>query len=375
MRGLAALLVLLEHWRNTFFVDYPNLPAHKLRFALPYVLSSAGHQAVIIFFVLSGYLISASVFRLIDRGQWSWITYLIHRLMRLWVVLIPGLLLCALWDTIGLHFHLAPALYGGAMYNHMTPDVAQVRTLKIFFQNVFFLQGITAPNFGSDGALWSLANEFWYYILFPLGLLVVYRPRKSGVTVPARILSAIAFLVIAWLLPIPVMHGFGIWLAGTLLCLMPRLKLHPSARYLAAAIYIPIFFTLAKTTRLTGFQNENLLAVFTFLLLWVLISATEPVRHSPAERLTRELARFSYTLYVVHMPILILLAALTAGETRWIPTLPHILSSLAILAFTLLYAYAVAHLTEFRTDTWRRRLEAALGLNATRDTSKAVSRI
>ena len=103
VRALAALLVLVEHWRNLFFIDYPQIQAHRAAFAPVYLLTSAGHQAVVIFFVLSGYLISGSVFRTLDRNNWSWQTYLVHRLLRLWIVLIPGLLLCALWDAIGIH--------------------------------------------------------------------------------------------------------------------------------------------------------------------------------------------------------------------------------------------------------------------------------
>ena len=49
MRGLAAVMVLGDHWRNFFFVDFPeiNLPTRKM-FVLPYVLTTAGHQAVVI---------------------------------------------------------------------------------------------------------------------------------------------------------------------------------------------------------------------------------------------------------------------------------------------------------------------------------------
>jgi peptidoglycan/LPS O-acetylase OafA/YrhL len=363
IRGLAALLVLLEHWRNSLFVDYPELPSHRRWFALPYLVTAAGHQAVIIFFMLSGYLISGSIFRMIERGTWSWATYLIHRLMRLWVVLVPGLLLCALWDSIGLHFHVAPALYGGALYNHMTPNVASALTIKAFVENMLFLQGITTPTFGSDGALWSLANEFWYYLLFPLGLLAVYRSATRATTPPARVLYAALFLTTAWLLPVAFLNGFAIWLAGMLLCLVPPLKMGRTARALSALAYVLFFFGLIRFRAVPGFMVDDLLAFATFLMLWVVVSATEPVRQSSGEWLSRELARFSYTLYVVHTPFLILLAALAVGDGRWIPTPSHILGALCILAVVLLYAFGVAYLFEFNTDVWRRRLEAALGLN------------
>jgi len=46
--------------------------------------------------------------------------------------------------------------------------------------NVFFLQTITVPVYGSNSPLWSLANEFWYYLLFPLLLLAPQRGWLKG---------------------------------------------------------------------------------------------------------------------------------------------------------------------------------------------------
>lgn len=94
-------------------------------FAPPYLIARAGHSAVVIFFVLSGYLISGSVFRMFAAGRWSWKRYSLHRLLRLWIVLIPGLMLTALCDQTGIHLHRAPAqmLYSGASGNHMLANV------------------------------------------------------------------------------------------------------------------------------------------------------------------------------------------------------------------------------------------------------------
>ncbi|MGC8548860.1 MAG: acyltransferase family protein [Acidobacteriaceae bacterium] len=113
LRALAAAAVLLSHWRALLFVDFGQLHAHKLLLAVPYVISGAGHQAVIIFFVLSGYLIGGSVMRNVQRGRWEWREYLFQRLTRLWIVLIPALVLCAMLDGVGMASHAAPLLYGG----------------------------------------------------------------------------------------------------------------------------------------------------------------------------------------------------------------------------------------------------------------------
>ena len=92
VRGLAAFLVVISHARNLLFVDYSDLPAHPLWTTVFYTITRAGHQSVVIFFVLSGYLVGGSVLRTVERRTWSWTSYLTHRLVRLWVVLLPGLL-------------------------------------------------------------------------------------------------------------------------------------------------------------------------------------------------------------------------------------------------------------------------------------------
>ena len=190
-RVIAALLVCLEHWRNLLYVNYGQITGHRALFAVPYVMTDAGHQAVVIFFVLSGYLISGSVFRLMQRGEWSWKLYLTHRLVRLWIVLVPALVLGALLDFSGVHLHLAPALYAGQTGTHMLGNVATALHADTFFGNLFFLQTILVSTFGSNGPLWSLANEFGYYVLFPCAFLAL----RKGTSLSARILHVLVFLL------------------------------------------------------------------------------------------------------------------------------------------------------------------------------------
>jgi len=353
VRGLAALIVLLEHWRNIFFVDYPQIAAHRILLAPFYILCSAGHQAVVIFFVLSGYLISGSVFRMLERQSWDWRLYLTHRLLRLWIVLIPGLVLCALWDAIGLHLGLAPLMYHGMSVNHMVRNVAANYTLHTFMANIAFLQDIRATTFGSDGPLWSLANEFWYYILFPLGLLVI-RPKTR---LWVRAICAAGFVGVAWLVGLEVLGRFPVWLLGTVLALVPVPRLKQTARLLVAAAYVPAFFVIGRRLPLPLMLVDYILGAATFGLLWVMLSAGSESRPSAGERFSRGLARFSYTLYVAHMPLCVLLAAWLVGDSRWWPTGAHLLGGVGVFGILLGYAYALAWMTEFRTAKLRGWLE------------------
>ncbi len=210
IRGIAALVVMFDHCHNLFFVDCGTAlrsSGHPHLMYLLYAFGSAGREAVVVFFVLSGYLIGGSVFRSLDHGRWSWKSYLTHRFVRLWLVLIPALVLCAFWDT-------ARIALGGARGAGLLDAVhAEGITLKLFLSNVFFLQSVRTTTFGSDRVLWSLAAEFWYYMLFPLGLLALRR----SVAVRARVAYAAGFLLIAVFVGRPLIGLFPVWLYGVLL--------------------------------------------------------------------------------------------------------------------------------------------------------------
>lgn len=249
------------------------------------------------------------------------------------------------------------------MPNHILSDVRSLLGPHIFLGNLFFLQSIFVPVFGSDGPLWSLANEFWYYILFPLAV-VTFLPRAKAAH---RLICAVLFLLIAWLVWGGILMAFPIWLLGAALFRLKPPSFTPKnagmIRLMSVVIYALVFFAMSRWRSLPGFINDYLLGIFTFILLWVLLSAKE--RFEPQNlrvRISRELARFSYTLYAVHVPFLVVILSLLAGDTRWSPSARHIATAIVVLICVLIYAYALAFFTEFRTDAIRYRLERFLGI-------------
>jgi peptidoglycan/LPS O-acetylase OafA/YrhL len=102
IRGLAAVAVLIYYVRYLFFFDYHNIITPNWFSFLFYSLSLFGHDAVMVFFVLSGCFISASVCRDQEAVRWSWKRYLVNRFARLYLVLLPALLLTVFWDCFGL---------------------------------------------------------------------------------------------------------------------------------------------------------------------------------------------------------------------------------------------------------------------------------
>jgi len=375
IRGLAAVLVLLSHWKILYFVDYPKIPTHRALFAIPYVLAAAGHQAVLIFFVLSGYLIGGSIFRSIDRGTWSWKSYLTHRFVRLWVVLIPGLILGGLLDWTGMHLRLTQALYSGPSPKTHNLDIAQNMAPHIFLGNVAFLQTVLVPVFGSNGSLWSLANEFWYYLLFPLVWLAVTRSSTTPVSLVRRIIYFCLFLGLAWFLRSSLLELFPVWLAGTLLARIPPPSFGLKTRTACALLYFILLMLSTKVHVITGLAQDYALGIVTFFFFWSVLSARERAADSGFTHFSRNISKFSYTLYVVHMPALLFLTALFAGYGLWSPTdIRHHAMALAILATVLVYAWIVARFTEFRTDRIRRWVENLLGTGLPHQKSSSITK-
>src|SRR5205807_937076 len=200
---------MLGHVRSLLFVDFRNVRMPTIADRLFYFLTSLGHDAVVVFFVLSGYFVGGSVAGLINKGRWSWQDYGIQRIVRLWTVLIPGLLLTAAWDELGLYNATARYYFPGAV-SSQNAVVNQQLGIDALIGNVLFLQTILVPTYGSNGPLWSLANEFWYYVLFPLIALTLW--TRSGIT--GRVTCLVMALIILVWLPTNIVAAFGIWILG-----------------------------------------------------------------------------------------------------------------------------------------------------------------
>lgn len=354
MRALAAMAVLVSHERNILFLD----PTAGLSapWKLFYFVTGFGHQAVMIFFVLSGYWIAKTVARRGAEGGFAWPDYAIDRLSRLWIVLVPALLLGGLLDGVGRYGTAAPLYLGLQGTNSLTVDVGARLSLTAFAGNLAFLQGLLVEPFGSNGPLWSLAAEFWYYLWFP-PLYQLLRGRRPSLA--ASGLVFVTMLAFRSLLP-----GFACWLFGALLfyaAQRPPLQAGRST-LLAPAAAVVLFFGVLCLSRLPqlsideGIKDVAVSGSFALLLLALIRSArTYPHWLAP---LCRYGAELSYSLYVVHFPLVVLLAALfLAPAHRLPPSGGLLLSFLGIGCVAIVYGYAFSKATEANTSRLRRWLK------------------
>jgi peptidoglycan/LPS O-acetylase OafA/YrhL len=359
-RGLAAAAVAFQHLRALFLLDWPQTTAHSYSAGLVYFLAKFGHPAVIIFFVLSGFLVGSSGLRSVENRTWSFPRYLLHRFLRLEIVLLPALLLGLLWDRAGIHLLHASALYNGAWHLVVRSSPIDLRW-RTLLGNAVFVQDILVPIFGTNTPLWSLSYEFWYYVLF--GLLAT--AALKTVRLWLRLVIAVLVIALAWFTGFAIMSLAPLWFLGLGIYLLPRRNLSRGVKRIlltASTLVFLIFLGLTYGTRapvevLTRPLLIDLVTGVLFgLVLYAMLHANPA--HSGYEKFAHTIAAPTYTLYANHMPAMMLLLAWLG--VRQHPTPARCLELLGWFIILWLYAYAIYLLFEFRTPAIRNWIESKL---------------
>ncbi|MEW6373346.1 MAG: acyltransferase family protein [Pseudomonadota bacterium] len=348
MRGLAAFVVAAAHLRAEMYPGLRTVADPSLWFQGFAFATGFAHQAVLVFFVISGWLVGGSLLN--KMGQPGVMAnYAIDRATRLWTVLIP---------TFGLTLVFGLGT-GVLLPGSIDFSAANEFSALSFIGNLLGLQRVVLSDFGGNYALWSLANETWYYVLFPL-LVLLFTTRRTS----SRLASGAALALAAVVLPVEIILYFAIWLLGVAFSRV-RIECGAGMRYLwllplaAASVYF----------RLTGDNDrfdQTTLGMDLFLsVMFLMLLSSLQFKAAPTSKVARPLARignffaeFSFSLYVLHLPLIFLLkhVALTQFGLRQLsPSEPlHFAVYLGMLATLLLGAYLSYLLFERHTYRIRR---------------------
>jgi peptidoglycan/LPS O-acetylase OafA/YrhL len=232
-------------------------------------------------------------------------------------------------------------------------------TWPILAANALFLQTIRlpgmghhpVPTFGSNGALWSLSYEFWYYLAFPLLVFLLARRQSSKM----RVLSCLGLLAWGWFVGLNIVLLGLTWLMGTSISFLPAFPARRRwARGLAIVLAVVLFGTaLVESKLLDSLSSDLMLGLAVTALIWVILHcATAPLPASYVH-IARRAAHSSYTLYLVHLPMLIFLKA-ALHLPRAYPGWHAYLVGAGVLVAILFYAQLVYELFEKNTDRVRR---------------------
>jgi len=328
IRTVAAFAVVTSHLRALYFVDFSDSPSTDVVTRGFYLVTSLGHQAVIVFFVLSGFWVGGSVIRSMTQQSFTWRRYGISRLSRLWLVLVPAVILTQLLDRVGTWLSPDSHVYSGSpSYHGVIPSDGATNHLGLLesIGNVLFVQSIHVETLGTNSPLWSLAYEFWYYLLFPLALLALSRRTRTLTRVALIVVLAVAALIAG---P-EVLALFPAWILGALLAWQARRirtsleRLNRITLNLCRLVALTLTFGAAAFSSAAEnnvYLEDLLIAVPTlFLLATFLIDARDGRLTSLALRPLSNAAEWSYSLYAIHVPILTIFAALVVplATERW----------------------------------------------------------
>lgn len=334
LRILAALWVVVAHLQNWGLAQWlPEL---------------SGRDAVVIFFVLSGIVISHAAQNRTFRQ------YSIARLARIYSVALPIIVIAVLVDSIGMKFD--PNLYPLYQYEKLWLYMP----FHLTFLGDFWLlseQPFSVP------VWWSLNFEVWFYILFAT---MTFWSGWRRVTLCILVLLIMGYKL--WLL-------LPIWLVGSwLYTRIGRFAISSLAARCLVIGTVAVYFLL-ESARLDSWlwhvtdvvvggsaEVSPLGSARKFLSDWLVGGLV--VLHlvgwyhagwtisQPIATVVRWSVGFTFTLYLLHAVVLRFILATGIVDPN------SIVQGLAVLATVLIATLAVGLVTEHRRSAWVRGFDS-----------------
>jgi peptidoglycan/LPS O-acetylase OafA/YrhL len=300
LRGLSALLVLFSHAYQAFIA-----PLSSTFYPLVRLM---GQGAVMLFFILSGYLIGLSIQKNIYDYQYFNIeAFAKQRAKRIlppfgFALLLTGFIYLLVPWCFASASHAIHPLQGLMLRDAYTINFSDL------VATLFFLNEFIAPTVSANAPLWSLSYELWFYVLAALWFL---RRQISRLLAILCLLGWLSYLNQQFFI------YFGLWaLACALSFEQLAQRLGSTTLRLSLAMLLLMAMLIAaydsyqfhvieqqlryRANCFTAFNSCCGLAFCCALLLL----KREQIRFRPW---LWQSARFSYSLYVSHFPMLLLI--------------------------------------------------------------------
>lgn len=332
-----------------------------------------GGLGVFTFFVISGFLISYSVYQKMQNPNYRFRHYFVDRFSRIYSGLVPALILSlvvagGIYATNPAYFnHLLDAespinlqtFTATISMTDMVPSGLVNATSTAFF-GASFAQPMISP-FGFNSVLWSLVVEWWIYMFFgwvTLGAVMLLRRESVAGWFKPLFYAVTAFLSVALLVLAWQYSAFiVVWFigAGAMLAVSnPTIRSKLTSR---AATYVLMALFLAAIVGV-GYEaysiytltHESFSLLFGLLITAAVLLGVFIVNSGKLTWITKmlkgkhvvpwstSLAAFSYTLFLIHYPLLLWLNGLNLDTDRMLLLIPILLLlnevALVIATFT-----------------------------------------
>ncbi len=339
LRGVAALVVLLNHFHLAWLVA--GAPAWLQHFRVNPLLWLLvdGHASVMLFFMLSGFVLMLPHLR--GSGQ-SYPIFVVRRILRIyptfWAALAFAALLCACFTgkaSIG---------HANAVNWSSPPDVTSL------WQHALLLLPVDIYRY--DNPVWSLVHEARISLIFPLLAFAALRlglPSTLALAALCSVLSPMALAHFEHALPATMhmtawsytLQYCGIFLLGAALArrreaavaLLDRLPRYGRAALLGGALLLYLYPVPGWHLLERG---DLCCAVGAGVLLTFFLRRCGTPARLLRLRPVHFLGKISYSLYLVHLPVFMALCALLPQRLPFPWVFPLFLV-VSLVAATLLH--------------------------------------
>jgi peptidoglycan/LPS O-acetylase OafA/YrhL len=323
LRGIAAIVVVLYHLSLVAEPELRRLGGSAAGSAVwwisqtPLKLLSAGSEAVLVFFVLSGLVVALPALK---SSGFSWAGFLSGRLARLYI---------PVWASIAIGTALIWLIprHDSAITRGTWMDNAQATSTS--WGRLFTEASLTPTSYDVNNVLWSLRWELVFSVLLPLFVaiaIVVGRHWAIALGV------AVALSTVGILGGIDAFRYLPVFFIGTIMAVRLEairewsrrrmLSPHASARgatLFAGSLLLLIGHWLLLPVAPAGSVASTLLTQLSVLGAAGIVLAAigvPPVRSALESPVVQWAGRISFSLYLVHMPILATLTFIF-GDQRW----------------------------------------------------------
>ncbi|MBB2200959.1 acyltransferase family protein [Gluconacetobacter tumulisoli] len=330
IRGVACLVVLVGHVIQV--IRYDPLPSsphrHWIRDLVTYAFNA--QAAVLLFFVLSGCVLSLSLRRVITFDRQAIAGFYVKRAFRIY-----PLLWVSVFFSVVITTYVRASMDVGVYVDWLARNLGS--TISLSHVGLALVGAYTRYN----GPMWSLRVELIFSILFP-GILLLMRARRLRGW-------ALAALFALALVPMPSEIGLNFGLAfalGALIPLMPRIGWASSALIPVAATLVLMYDRLALGGHAMPEQVYDVIETLAAFVIVRDLYASGRSFGVLTNRTVVWVGELSYSIYLLHLPILLVVFDLMQ---RWMglrPLLAHPGWSQSVLAvLTVGVTVAVSSLT------------------------------
>ncbi|WP_232495441.1 acyltransferase family protein [Novosphingobium kaempferiae] len=339
LRLFAALLVLVGHAGEVYKMHLPAMLGHSAK------------EGVAIFFVLSGFVIAFVT----QHKERDWRSFAKARALRMYSV-VP-LALVVMLVCYAIIVTLAPRVYGvgghvssGAVIGEAPGWWGMLRYLT-FTNEIWFNRSLV-----STGApFWSLGFEVAYYVGFAALFYVRGHWRWALVLVWAlacgpRIVLAFPLWLIGVAAWAAVQKGFAIRPVPGAVALVLIGLLAFAWRRWCAIVAMPLFEWGEPAAMAASMGYYLGLCVLTGAAIVVFSAAAgdRPIWPGRVEALVRYCAGASFTLYIAHLPVMVLIVAI------WPASVGSLTRGFAATALTVMLMFCLAEIGERRKNVYQR---------------------